>query len=92
VTVEALLIRGGPRSCGARGAQAELIVADDRPRGDPPLRGPVLGSLRSGPAERRERGLVRRDSVAAPSAGLTGELVGRTERALDSTHVITPMS
>jgi hypothetical protein len=85
VSVEALLIRGGPRSCGARGAQAELIVADDRPRGDPPLRGPVLGSLRSDTAERRERGLVRRDSVATPSAGLTGELVGRTERALDST-------
>jgi hypothetical protein len=85
VSVEALLIRGGPRSCGARGAQAELIVADDRPRGDPPLRGPVLGSLRSNVAERRERGLVRRDSVAAPSAALTGELVGRTERALDST-------
>ena len=45
VRVEALLIRGGRggRACGARGAQIELIVADDRPRGDPPLRGPVLG-------------------------------------------------
>ena len=29
--------------------------------------------------------MVRRDSVPAPSAGLIGELVGRTERALDST-------
>ena len=45
----------------------------------------MLGSLRTGARrERRERGLVRRDSVPAPSAGLTGELVGRTERALDS--------
>jgi len=61
-------------------------VADQRLSGDPPLRGPVLGSLRTGvAAERRERGLVRRDSVPAPSAALTGELVGRTERALDST-------
>ena len=90
VAVEAMLVRGGGREgggrgCGARGAQVELIVADDRPRGDPPLRGPVLGSLRSGvAAERHERGLVRRDPVAPPSAALTGELVGRTERVLDS--------
>jgi hypothetical protein len=85
VAVEAMLVRGGARGCGARGAQVELIVADDRPRGDPPLRGPVLGSLRTGVAvERRERGLVRRDPVNPPSAALTGELVGRTERVLDS--------
>jgi hypothetical protein len=86
VRVEAVLLHGGRRGCGARGAQAELIVADDRSGGDPPLRGPVLGSLRTGVAvDRREAGLVRRDSVPGPSAGLTGELVGRTERALDST-------
>jgi hypothetical protein len=86
VRVEAVLLHGGRRGCGARGAQAELIVADDRLPGDPPLRGPVLGSLRTGvAAARRERGRVRRDSVPAPSAGLTGELVGRTERWLDST-------
>jgi hypothetical protein len=87
VAVEAMLIRGGAggRGCGARGAQVELIVADERPRGDPPLRGPVLGSLRAGvAAERHERGLVRRDPVAPPSAVLTHELVGRTERVLDS--------
>jgi hypothetical protein len=87
VVVEAMLIRGGEggRRCGARGAQVELIVADNRPRGDPPLRGPVLGSLRTGvAAERHERGLVRRDPVAPPSAALTGELVGRTKRVLDS--------
>lgn len=87
VQVEATLVRGGGRGCGARGAQAELIVADDRVRGDPPLRGPVLGSLRTGAAAERttEGGLVRRDSLPEPSAGLIGELVGRTERALDST-------
>ena len=87
VAVEAMLIRGGAggRRCGARGAQVELIVADERPRADPPLRGPVLGSLRAGvAAERHERGLVRRDPVAPPSALLTHELVGRTERVLDS--------
>jgi hypothetical protein len=87
VEVEALLIRGGEggRRCGARGAQVELIVADNRPRRDPPLRGPVLGSLRTGvAAERHERGLIRHDPVAPPSAALTGELVSRTERVLDS--------
>lgn len=86
VQVEAVLLHGGRRGCGARGAQAELIVADERVPGDPPLRGPVLGSLRSGTAAgRRERGLVRRDAVPPPSAPLTDELVTRTERALDST-------
>jgi hypothetical protein len=86
VRVDAVLLRGGRRGCGPRGAQAELIVADDRRRGDPPLRGPVLGSLRSGAAARQgTRGLVRRDSLPVPSAGFTGELVARTERALDST-------
>lgn len=85
VQVEAVLLRGGRFGCGPRGAQAELIVVDDRRAGDPPLRGPVLGSLRSGAAaQNREHGLVRRDSVPAPSAWLVGELVGRTERALDS--------
>jgi hypothetical protein len=86
VRVEAVLLHGGRRGCGARGAQAELIVADDRVPGEPPLRGPVLGSLRSGAAAgRRERGLVRRDAVPGPSDALTDQLVARTERALDST-------
>ncbi|HET6578037.1 MAG TPA: hypothetical protein VFG66_06930, partial [Gemmatimonadales bacterium] len=40
VRVEAVLLRGGRPGCGAHGAQAELIVADDRLAGDPPLRGP----------------------------------------------------
>ena len=85
VDVEATVLRGG--RCGARGAQAELIVAGERRRGDPPLRGPVLGSLRtdSGGARGAGTGMVRRDSVAQPSAALVGELVVRTERALDST-------
>ena len=86
VRVEAVLLRGGRRGCGARGAQAELIVADDRLAGDPPLRGPVLGSLRAGSAaERRPGGMVRRDTVPAPSPGLVHELVARTGQALDST-------
>jgi hypothetical protein len=86
VQVEAVLLRGGRRGCGARGAQAEIIVADQRAAGDPPLRGPVLGSLLTGvAAERRQRGLVRRDAAPEPSAALTDELVTRTERALDST-------
>jgi hypothetical protein len=88
VRVEAALFRGGAGGgCGARGAQFELIVTDEPVRGDPPLRGPVLGSLRTGAAAERttEGGLVRRDSLPGPSAGLIGELVGRTERALDST-------
>ena len=85
VEVEATVLRGG--RCGSRSAQAELIVADERRHGDPPLRGPVLGSLRTEPgtARRAERGMVRRDTVPEPSAGLVGELVARTERALDST-------
>jgi len=86
VQVEAVLLHGGRRGCGARGAQAELIVAEDRGSGDPPLRGPVLGSLRTGvAAERREPGLVRREPAPEPSPALTDELVRRTERALDST-------
>jgi hypothetical protein len=86
VRVEAVLLRGGRPGCGARGAQAELIVADDRLADDPPLRGPVLGSLRTGvAAERRPGELVRRDTVPAPSPGLIQELVGRTGQVLDST-------
>jgi hypothetical protein len=85
VEVEAAVLRGG--RCGWRGAQAELIVADHRLHADPPLQGPVLGSLQVDPsaATRADRRMVRRDSVTGPSAGLIGELVGRTERALDST-------
>jgi hypothetical protein len=85
VDVEAVILRGGQRGCGARGAQAELIVADDRLRGDPPLRGPVLGSLRDGAvAGRSARGLVRRVPVPNPSPALVRELVDRTGSALDS--------
>ncbi|MBA3496294.1 MAG: hypothetical protein H0T86_04245, partial [Gemmatimonadales bacterium] len=47
VEVESALLRGGGRGCGARGAQAELIVIDERTGGDAPLRRPVLGSLRT---------------------------------------------
>jgi hypothetical protein len=83
VAVEAVLLRGGRWGCGPLAAQAELIVSPERAGGEPSLRGPVLGSFRVGSAT-RERGLVRREPVPPPSAGLTGELIGRTERALDS--------
>jgi hypothetical protein len=83
VTLAAVVLRGG--DCGPRGAQAELVVEDERLRGDPPLRGPVLGSFRQpGETAGRDRGMVRRDPAPPPSLELIDELVGRTGRTLDS--------
>jgi hypothetical protein len=84
VGVEAVVLRGG---CGARGAQAEIIVAPVRDNRDPALRGPVLGSFLEAedePAVRRPE-LVRRAPLAEPGAHLVDRLVDRTAAAMDST-------
>jgi hypothetical protein len=86
VTVSEVLLRG--TRCfepGARGARVELIVRTDSVAADPPLRGPVLGTfLSAGEADRRERGLVRREELREPSAALVNELIERTALYLDS--------
>jgi hypothetical protein len=86
VTVAEVLLRGS--RClepGARGARAELIVETDSAAGDPPLRGPVLGTfLAAGESGRRERGLVRRTQLRQPSAALVNRLIERTGLYLDS--------
>ena len=87
VDLSEVLLRGS--TCverGARGARVELIVHADSAAGDPPLRGPVLGTfLQAGEADRRERGLVRRDPPPEPSPRLVSRLVERTATHLDST-------
>jgi hypothetical protein len=83
VAPSAILLHGS--SCGWRGAQVE-IIADPRPRGGS-LRGPVLGSFtRSDTAalERENREFHAREPVPPPGGGLTDELLGRTERVMDS--------
>ena len=82
ITLAAILLRGG--RCGWRGAQAEIIVEDRRRAGDPPLRGPVLGSFRDGAASRRGSGMVRREPLPSPSGELVTQLVTRTAAAMDS--------
>jgi hypothetical protein len=87
VTPTAILLHGS--ACGPRGAQAEIIVADDHRAEEPSLRGPVLGSFtHSGsvgsPAETRER-LRRREPVPEPGTSLVDELLARTARVMDST-------
>ena len=84
VTVDAVLLHGS--RCLDRGAQAELVVRENRAPGDPPLRGPVLGVLLGGERSAdRGRGLVERPAVAEPSDSLMRVLLERTERAMDST-------
>ena len=85
VLVEEVVLRGSRCPGEARGAQVELIVRPDSAPGDPPLRGPVLGTfLSDSAAARRERGMVRRPALAEPSPELVDELVERTSRHLDS--------
>ncbi len=87
VALTEVLLRG--RRCpgpAARGAGVELVVRPGFAAGDPPLRGPVLGTFLSrDEAGRRERGLVRRPGPAHPPAALVHELIQRTSRHLDST-------
>jgi hypothetical protein len=86
VTIDAVLLRGGRSRCRGRGAQAEILVRDDRAPGDPPLRGPVLGSLLGEDrADRRERGMMRRPDLPQPSDSLVHQLIDRTGLAMDST-------
>ena len=86
VTVDGIFLHGARRArgCGARGAQAELVVHENRESGEPPLRGPVLGAFLTEASE-ESRGLVERPHIAAPSRELTDTLVERTERVMDST-------
>ncbi len=79
-----ILLRGS--GCGWRGAQAEIVVEEQRPgRGWARLEGPVAGSLRIGSEVRGfDRGFVHRDPPPAPSPALTDELLARTARAIDS--------
>jgi hypothetical protein len=87
VTPTAILLHGS--SCGWRGAQAEIIVEDDHGSQEPPLRGPVLGSLTH--PDRTDstpetRGAFRwRHALPEPSVSLRDELIGRTARVMDST-------
>jgi hypothetical protein len=87
VTPSAILLHGS--RCGSRGAQAEIIVEDDRRSEAPPLRGPVLGSLThpatSGTAAENRESFLWRDPLPDPGAALRGDLVNRTARVMDST-------
>ncbi len=88
VAVTEVLLRGGQcmRERGPRGARVELVVEPASAPGDPPLRGPVLGTLlAAGEADRSEPGLVRRSPPPEPSTALTDQLIERTSLYLDST-------
>jgi hypothetical protein len=85
VTPSAIMIRGS--SCGWRGAQVEVIAGGSRE----PLRGPVLASFTRRPAsaEKNEDEFRRREPIPGPGNGLTDELIGRTETAMDSVLAAT---
>jgi hypothetical protein len=87
VTLSEVLVRSSRcMERGARGARIELIVQTDPAPGQPPLRGPVLGTfLGAGESDRREHGLVRRPNLPEPSPELVDELIERTSLYLDST-------
>jgi hypothetical protein len=90
VTISAILLRGSRCPGEARGARVELVVRPDSAAGDPPLRGPVLGTfLAAAEAGRRERGLVRRPALPPPSPALVDLLIQRTSRHLDSTLALS---
>lgn len=84
VSVAEILLRGS-RCPGARGARLELVVQPDSAPGDPPLRGPVLGTFLSAEeAGRWERGLVRREALDPLTPMLVDRLIERTALHLDS--------
>jgi hypothetical protein len=85
VSVSRLLLRGSRCPDESRGTRLELVVQPDSAPGDPPLRGPVLGTfLSADEAGRRERGLVRREALDQPSPELVDRLIDRTSVHLDS--------
>lgn len=90
VTPTAIVVHGS--SCGWRGAQAEIIVEDDRSPGAPALRGPVLGSFtRRGESEgagNDELGFRLREPLPEPRGSLVDDLVARTARTMDSALTI----
>jgi hypothetical protein len=86
VSVSELLLRGNRCVGDTRGARLELVVLPDSASGDPPLRGPVLGTfLAADQGGRREGGLVRREPLTEPSPELVIQLIRRTSAYLDST-------
>jgi hypothetical protein len=87
VTVDGIFLHGARPAggCGARGPQAELVVRERPEAGDPPMRGPVLGSFLAEGEEARTAELVERPYVPPPSPGLVDTLIARTERVMDST-------
>jgi hypothetical protein len=85
ITLAEVRLHGGRCDRGARGTSVELIVETDSSAGDPPLRGPVLGTfLTTGAARRPDGGLVRRPAAPEPSGALVQRLIERTASALDS--------
>jgi hypothetical protein len=88
VAVSEVRLMGGVCPADARGARVELVVQHDSAPGDPPLRGPVLGTFLSAEdAERQEPDLVRREQPPDPPPALLDELIARTSRHLDSALV-----
>jgi hypothetical protein len=88
VSVSEMLFREGGCTGDTRGARLELVVRPDSAAGDPPLRGPVLGTfLAAGDAGRDIHGLVRRAAVGEPSPALVDRLIERTSLYLDSALV-----
>jgi hypothetical protein len=85
ISVSEFRLRGNRCIGDTRGARLELVVRPDSAPGDPPLRGPVLGTfLAADQAGRRERGLVRREPLEEPSPELVDQLIERTSAYLDS--------
>jgi hypothetical protein len=85
VSISRMLLRGGRCPGDTRGVRLELVVQPDSAAGDPPLRGPVLGTfLAAGEPRRAERGLVRREALEQPPPALVHRLIERTSLHLDS--------
>lgn len=82
VQLTSILLRGS--RCGARGAQAELVVVDDGRSHGPSLRGPVVGAFFAPEDYRVSLNREFRDPIAPPSTALKDSLIGWTRTALDS--------